>query len=329
MQRKTCLLIILFLLSFLLNLYAGETKWFSYMPYAKPFVSNVRSDYNGVEVGMANKVSRYYYLEKDNYYPYFTANFSVNFPFFEKNNGYTRWGIEIPFHTTTFMDMFDNQSAPLLNNDYIVGLYLKMIRYVNNPVIHNIAFRFCPLFHESSHIGDEFLAHGSEKVAGFKRINFSYNAWEFFMILNDPDTLKKNVFSFSLGISGLLDKASGYYSFDSIEVQNQKIYSSDRMMEYFLGINWQRIEGFLCSNKWKNIISLGINNRSLFNYEVDKRERRVWSIQLMAGYELNKWAEHIKIANYLKYYYGLNPHGMFRNEYDYSYFGLATVLRFL
>ena len=123
--------------------------------------------------------------------------------------------------------MFEEKTAPVINTDYWFGTEIKIIkRLPENRYIKNIGFNMLPLFHESTHLGDEFSLHGYYEIPDFKRVNISYEAWKFSVILNDPDTLSGNVLSVKAGIQNHWTIKDGYYFTDSLEVKGAEVPKS-------------------------------------------------------------------------------------------------------
>lgn len=326
MQKKKTHLLAL-LLTLVLTATAN-TSLFEPVQYASYHPASFRSNYSFIETGIINQFSSSYYLEKEQAYPVISTRFAFDMPVLSVQQETHAWAIILPIQNTLIIDMYENKSAPLLNNDYLFGLAIQYTQDLNLLFIENFSVRATPFFHESTHIGDEYAIHGYQKVPDFKRINVSYEAWELYIMLNDPDTTRRNMISVGMLVSGLLSPKKGYYAFDSIEVQNQAITGTQRYMEYGVGMNIQRSEGWLCSEKWMNILSFDINNRVQYNYNRPFKEKRRWSMNLLAGYRFTPNRAQPWITQtgfFLRYYAGLNPHGMFRSEYNHQFIGVTTL----
>ncbi len=309
----------------------AESKISIFKPvnYANYLHGSVRANYSYLETGFINQFSPYYYLEKENPYPVVSAKFSFDVPILSAKQNNSAWGIDLPIQNSIIIDMYENCSAPVLNNDYIFGVTFKYYRPLDHNILKTISVRATPFFHESTHIGDEFAIHGIKNIPHFTRINVSYEAWELYILMNDPYNIPKgNLTSFGFGISGLFSPKKGYYAYDSIEIKSQNIFPSERYMEYFFGTSVRRQEGFLCSEKWTNILSIELSNRVQYNYYMTGKENRLWNINVLAGYQFTPSVREKWITNtgfYLRYYYGLNPHGMFRSHADYQFIGIASI----
>ncbi len=306
---------------------AQEINFFTGVPYAKSFVSDIRSPLTKLEIGFPNKVADEYYIKNISGRPFIEAHFGYEIPVFSysKNNLGLYFGL--PGGSVTLVDMFEATTAPVINTDYWFGTEVKMIKRFNKNHIKNITFNTMPLFHESTHIGDEFALHGYKNINNFKRINISYEAWKFSVTLNDPDTLKGNVLSLKTGIQGLWLPEYGYYFTDSLETKGIEIPLSSKTFEWYFSLNYQRTEGFLSSEKIVNILSAEINNRPQFSYDTNIEEARIWSYNLYFGWKVRPSNKpYQNIGFFLRHYGGLNPHGQFRNQSGYRFTGISLVL---
>jgi len=305
-------------------------NFFKPVNFASSFIAETRSDIIKLETGYINKPDKNYYNSGINERPIIESRFGYNFPIFtyRKQNYQIYFGL--PGGAVTLTDMFEEKTAPVINTDYWFGTELRFIFYpiVTGKFLKNFAVKLQPVFHESTHLGDEFAIHGYEEIADFQRINISYEAWNLALILNDTDTLKGNVLSFKAGIQNLWNKKEGFYFTDSIEVKGSLIKSSEKSFEYFFTINYERTKGFLASENWKNVLSAEINNRIKLSYDTNIDEARIWSVNSYFGWEYNRFSGHFKnFGFYFRYYQGLNPHGQFRNTSGFNFKGISIVLK--
>jgi len=170
--------------------------------------------------------------------------------------------------------------------------------------------------------------HGYQTFDDFERINVSYEAWELGLTLNDPDTLKGNVLSFRTGLMGIWWLNHGYYTSDSLEVKGQAVQNSSSRPEYFFTLNWIRRKGWASNNKWNNEISLEVRNRIRFMYEEGFEELRTWNINSYVGWKYNINNNYMgTMGLYARFYYGINPHGQFRDIGNFRFVGLSLILR--
>lgn len=302
----------------------------------KPFVSEIRSTMNKLENGFLNSLGPDYYLDDESSRPFTEVCLGYSIPVFsmKKNlfSNSTRYGIDLslPVGSRCLVDMFEKTTAPVINCDYWFGIEINGIMYtprLHSAGIKNIAARLVPVYHESTHIGDELALHGYLLIDDFKRINLSYEAFEIGLTINDPDTLSGNIVSFRTGFIGIWNRDQGYYSYDSLEVKGQEISDAGHKPEYYFLLNWQRSEGFLCSEKCMNILSAEVRNRTRFGYEPGVTEKRVWCINGYIGWRHALPGSVFDHAGlFLRYYQGVNPYGQFRNRDGFRYIGLSIVV---
>jgi hypothetical protein len=221
--------------------------------------------------------------------------------------------------------MFEETSSPVINTDYFFGLKAAAVKYTGHPYIRNFGLKLVPLFHESTHLGDEFSIHGHHDLPGFRRVNVSYEAWEIAAVINDPDTIQSNLLSAKVGFHGLWNPANGYYATDSLETKNRPAPPTERNYEYYIQLNLQRTKGFLCSEKWMNVLSVEANNRLKFSYDESIPEKRSWSLNLYAGWKYMAQKSGHNLGFFFRYYAGIIPNGQFRNTGGYRYAGLSLV----
>ncbi len=307
---------------------AQKVNWFHHVSFGKSFVSDSRSTIIKLEIGKLNKLTPYYYNTNVSERLFIEPHFAYEIPIFSYSKKNFRFYFDFPGGSVTLVDMFEEKTAPVINTDYWFGTEIKMIKYLSQTnFIKNIAADILPLFHESTHLGDEFSLHGYYKIPDFKRVNISYEAWKISMILNDPDTLSGNIVSFKTGIQNLWTTKNGYYFTDSLEVKGAEIPKSTKTFEWYFSVNYRRSKGFFCSEKWNNIISGEISNRPKFSYDSALPETRTWSYNLYLGWEYKISDLHFRnVGFFLRYYSGLNSHGQFRNESGYNFTGFSVVL---
>lgn len=325
-MSKIFKIFILILISAQIN--AQNTIWFKDVSFGKAFIADTRSPIIKLEIGKLNKISPYYYNTDVSKRLFIEPHFGYEIPLvsFSKNN--YGFYFDFPGGAVTLVDMFEEKTAPVINTDYWFGTEIKIIkRLPENKFIKNIGLNVLPLFHESTHLGDEFSLHGYYEAPDFKRVNISYEAWKVSVILNDPDTLSGNVLSLKAGIQNLWTLKDGYYFTDSLEVKGDEVPKSTKTFEWYFLLNYQRSKGFLCSDKFVNIFSAELNNRPKFSYEKAISETRVWSYNLYFGWEY-KISDKVfrNVGFFLRHYGGLNPHGQFRNENNYRFTGLSVVV---
>jgi len=327
MQKKIIYLIILLLPFSVFS--QKKISFFENVKYSKNFISETRSPITKLEVGYLNKVNSNYYNNEDVKRPFIESHLGYDLNIFSVNKQIYKFAFSLPAGTITLTDMFEEKTAPVINTDYWFGTQFKFIAYPfnNNNFAKNISLNLIPIFHESTHLGDEFVLHGYNNIPDFKRINISYEAWKISITLNDPDTLKGNLFSVKASIQNLWTIKDGYYFTDSLEVKGAIIPRSNKTWEYYFVLNYQRSKGFLCSNKWQNIFSAEINNRPQFSYSEIIPEKRTWSYNIYFGWKYKITNKPFgNIGFFIKHYQGINPHGQFRNTDNFRLTAFSIAL---
>ncbi len=302
---------------------------FENVRYGKSFISEIRSPLTKLEIGYLNKISSNYYINDVPERPFIESHFGYDLNVFSLTNRNYKIAFSLPGGSATLTDMFEELTAPVINTDYWFGTQIKFITYPfnSNKFAKNIAVNLQPIFHESTHIGDEFSIHGYHDIPDFKRINISYEAWNLAVTLNDPDTLTGNVFSVKTGIQNLWSTRDGYYIIDSLEVKGETIPYSSQTAEYYFIFNYQRTKGFMCSEKWLNIVSVEARNRPKFSYTKDIEETRAWNFNMYFGWMYKISNKPFRnIGFFIRHYQGINPHGQFRDTDNFKFTALSITL---
>ena len=216
----------------------------------------------------------------------------------------------------------------VINTDYWLGSEFRSIIYhpaLDKLKLKNLGLNLTPIYHESTHIGDEFIFVALDQGPDFYRVNVSYESWVLSLALNDPDTLKGNVFSTRIGMQGVWFPEDGFYQYKLSETQDQDLLPSEKTFKYWIQFNWRRTQGLGASETFHQINSIELRNRIKYGYEADDPERRTWNINAYFGWEYQS-DSYRKVGGYLRAYYGINPHGQFRNIDNFYFIGLSLVL---
>ena len=293
----------------------------------KPFLSEIRSTAIKAELAWLNKLDENYYLSDYAGRPFMEVHLGTELPIYYMVNRQKDFKFSIAGYLGNILliDMFETTTAPVINTDYFFGLKVAALKYIDHPYIRNIGLKLVPVFHESTHIGDEFSIHGYNDLPAFRRVNVSYEAWEIAAVLNDPDTIKSNLFSAKVGFHGLWNTGKGYYKTDSLETKGVMAPASEKNYEYYIQLNLQRTRGFLCSDRWMNILSVEANNRLKFSYDEAVKETRSWNINFYLGWKYISQKSGHNVGFFFRYYAGIMPYGQFRNTGGFRYAGLSIV----
>ncbi len=298
-----------------------EFSLFTHSDILKPFLSELRSTTVKVELAYLNKLNDNYYVSDYRTRPFIESHLGAEAPllFAENRSRKIKFSTGGYVGNTLLIDMFESNTSPIINTDYFFGMQASMLKYTESRFIRNIGIKLVPIFHESTHIGDEFSLHGYTSVSGFKRVNVSFEAWEIAIAVNDPDTIRTNLLSGKAGFHGLWNNAKGYYSADTMETKGVFIPPSKSNYECYFQVNWQRTRGFLCSERWMQVISVEAANRLRFSYEASVPEKRTWNFNAYVGWKHLTKTSGRNIGFFVRYYHGIIPNGQFRNTGGYNY----------
>ena len=293
----------------------------------KPFLSEIRSTAIKAELAWLNKLDDNYYISDYTDRPFIEVHLGTELPVYYLVNRQKDFKFSVSgfIGNSLLIDMFEETTAPVINTDYFFGLKAAAVKNIDHPYIRNLGLKLVPVFHESTHIGDEFSIHGYHDLPTFRRVNVSYEAWEIAAVLNDPDTIKSNLFSAKVGFHGLWNWTKGYYTTDSIETKNQMAPPAEKNYEYYIQLNLQRTKGFLCSERWMSVISVEASNRLKFSYDEAIPEKRNWNINLYLGWKYISERSGNNLGFFFRYYAGIIPNGQFRNTGGYRYAALSIV----
>jgi len=321
---------ILIILLFSSNIYAQKKiNFFENVNFAKNFISETRSPQTKIEIGYLNDFDKNYYNDNVQNRPFIESHLGYDLNILSFPYKKIKFAISLPGGTVTLTDLFEEKTAPVINTDYWFGTQMKFISYPfkNNKYFKNISVNFIPIFHESTHLGDEFSLHGYSKISDFKRVNISYEAWKISVTLNDPDTLKGNVLSLKAGLQNLWTIKDGYYFTDSLEVKGANIPKSSKIAEFFFVLNYQRTKGLLANKKWANIFSVEAKNSIRFSYDENIPDTRAWNFNIYFGWIYKKSNKPFQnIGFFIRHYQGTNPHGQFRNNGGFKFTAFSISL---
>ncbi|MCI0472970.1 MAG: DUF1207 domain-containing protein [Ignavibacteria bacterium] len=312
------------------NMAAGQESehyFFRDSEILKPFISEIRSTTIKSELAWLNKLDDNYYVSDYSSRPFIEVHLGTEVPFYYLRNRHKnlKFSASGSIGNILLIDMFEEITSPIINTDYFFGLKTAVVKYINTEYIKNFGINLVPVFHESTHVGDEFSLHGYNNLPHFRRINVSYEAWELAAVLNDPDTITTNLFSAKVGIQGLWNNSKGYYASDSLETKNVMAPPSTKNYEYYIQLNLQRTSGFLCSERWMNIISAEARNRLRFSYDINVPEKRNWNLNIYFGWKRMTNKTGRNIGFFFRYYTGIIPNGQFRNTDGYRYAAISIV----
>ena len=229
-----------------------------------------------------------------------------------------------------------------------------------NPVRRwkSLAFRADLYHHESTHLGDEFVINGQGAHPEFERQNVSFEFYDLTGAFNweRGDGLKHSVRG---GTTGLVNPSNGYYSDHTLDVSRASrsatspspsatssptfsTSSSRHTAPRTLSIRSARLAVAPCQGqhsqsgagaferpaRWAPFVSMDLRQRIVLNFNkesADIKEDTQWSVNLLGGIRSQPGNFRFAIKEiYLRYYYGVNPHGQLRNQDDFWLIGFGV-----
>ncbi len=218
-----------------------------------------------------------------------SVSFGETIPFYRANFGHTQAQWELGLQAGVFSDFsLDASSTDLLNTDFIASIY-SSIRVQQFSV-------FARLFHQSSHLGDEFLL--SQLNSNFQRINLSYEGIDLKLSYELPYGVRLYG-----GGSGLFHK----------EPSNLNIWATQAGIEF-------RSPWLLDFAGLRPVIAADIKNHEENNWNAD--------ISARAGVEFdNLQVLGRKLQILAEYYNGYSPSGQFYKD-KVQYIGIGAHYHF-
>jgi hypothetical protein len=199
-------------------------------------------------------------------------------------------------------------SYDLINADYNIGLPFS---YRRGPL--SMRFR---LYHESSHIGDEFLLNHPK----FNRLNFTYEEVE--AILSYDVLLRSNL------IRELRFYGGGAWMFD----RQPRIHRAKDQWGIEIRGTGNRI-GFLTKviqKKTEDQLPDQVTGIPFIGLDVKQYEQHRWNLEtsVIAGMEYFRLSTRRRLRVYATYYHGFNPYGQFFITQKIESFGAGLSLAF-
>lgn len=245
-------------------------------------------------------------------------------------------GVFFPLSFHMIEDMGKDESNPILNTDYRFGAMIKaqygLPAKWGKISDGHIGLRYVPIAHESTHLGDEFTLHATQKYGNaFRRVNVSYQYWELGgsfepNFLNDG---RLQVKARGGVIREAFNGGRGWYNEDLIQPIGAKVTPSQRNYEPYAGF-----EAFLSPESgagWGPVMSVDIRNRTVYGYDRASRtvpEDTQLSYNTLIGLRQMRPNGRIQPSYFLRYYHGVNPAGQFRSQTNYQLYGLEIQFRF-
>ncbi len=326
------IMIILLLIMGSPSLFSQHFYWFSYQKSDAPFLAEMYSPATKIEMVKSNSLHPLYYKNNDLKRPLTELQLGFQLPIFmfEKkwDAGTLNIALATPFSALTLIDFFEPTTSPVINTDYRFGTKVEFVFSPQDSTrrfFKNYYLTLVPIFHESTHIGDELALHGYTQNPNFYRINLSYEAWQLFIGFNRPyDKLKGNL-SFDIGYQRLMPYKSGYYNIDSIETRGQNILFSKKRDVWIARAEYRY--AFLFKNRRLNeaVASAEVRYDTKLGYTPENPEKQTWSVNFIVGYRMAIKNSNRYIGIYYRHYHGIVPYGQFRDKKGYVLNGIGII----
>jgi hypothetical protein len=233
--------------------------------------------------------------------------------------------IPIDFH---MIEDFVDDSGPIVNTDYRFGGMIKM-QYGLTP--HSWLGARVHIGHESTHLGDEFSIVGQRVFRrSFERINVS---WEY---VDVGVMYERDRWSVRGGVTATYPFQTSYYEVGPgtiTESAQGPVTPSSNWWDPYVGFDAEFRRQFLPDRDGRGFqlyTSAELRWRSIYDYHKtspDASEDRQASVNLIAGIRKAGTAKGLgRVSPFVRYYRGVNPHGQFRNQKDYTEVGIGLRL---
>lgn len=291
------------------------------------------SSLSKIEVIKMNKLHPFYFKSNATERPFIEVQTGMKVPIlsYEKSFEHTKLKATIftPVSITTLVDMFESETAPLINSDYRFGLQMLLMftpDNSNNSFFKHYHITLVPIFHESTHIGDELALHGYSQIPDFARINVSYEAWQIFVGVNKQSDNQKRNLSAEIGYQRLMPYKSGYYDIDTFEVKGTNIILSNQRDLWLFRAEYTHPLRAKNNRINELVASTEVRWESKFGYTASDPEKRVWSLNAYLGYRIPIINTQKQFGVYYRFYRGIVPYGQFRNEHQFTLHGVSLII---
>ena len=320
-----------------------QREYLSNRTFGKYFISDHYAPIQKISLGFISN-SRDYNINRSRTSDHILVNetsIGFNIPILTKRSRRkgTQFSLSVPVSASILFDFLEEETSPIINTDYRFGIIeLNYNKEMNSEWVRNIGIKWIPLFHESTHIGDELTVVRAQDSLGITRINVTYEATDISVQINDPKDRVITNHSFKLGGRFLLNPNKGYYSVSELEADTNLVEDSKRFFEPYLQWQYQKRKGFFTSDRVMFIASASLNYRVRFGYpfytedadgnpiQNDNRERYKPSLNVLAGWRFKKTPDALsKLGAYARFYSGVNYHGQFRNGPTFQFFGFSII----
>ncbi len=233
--------------------------------------------------------------------------------------------IPVDFHV---IEDFADRSAPIVNTDYRFGGMIKLQYGLMNG--RRLSGRL-HVGHESTHIGDEFTINARREFRGdFERINVSWEYLDLGVMYDVP-----RHWNVRGGVTATLPFGDSYYFTDPdslTESPRQPVTPSENWWDPYAGFEVTKQNLIPATDKregYDAYASVEMRWRSVYDYhkaDPGAAEERQASFNVIVGIKLVGNDALGYASPFIRYYRGVNPHGQFRNQKDYTEYGIGLRL---
>lgn len=309
---------------------AQQTEWFSESEVNRVLWAEMYSPISKIEFVNINTFHPLYYKEDADNRILNEIQTGMQIPilrhFAEIGKGEWETAICFPMSAVLLIDMYETETAPVINNDYRFGWKVTSVfTPVNSEqkFIRNYSLTLVPIFHESTHIGDEFALHGYFNIPDFKRINVSYEAWQVFAGINRPAQNYTPHISAEIGYQRLMPYKKGFYNIDSLEVKGSDVLLSENRDLWLFRIELQQAVNLSRKRDISWFVSAELQRNIKFGYTSDNPEKKSFSLNSYAGILLPVLYSQRALSVHFRYYRGVMPYGQFRDTDGFSLYGFG------
>jgi Protein of unknown function (DUF1207) len=239
------------------------------------------------------------------------------------HEGCTGFGLWLPvsFH---MIEDFKDASSPIINTDFRFSLLAKVQKVFESG---SLAARV-QVGHESTHLGDEFTIHAEDTYGSdFERVNVTYEYWEYGLsyetVIGD-----EHIVTFRHGGIGLLNNKKGFYGTKLLGSETDSLTPSTKHFEPTFGFQWQKESKI--PKSWEPLASVDLRLKTVYNYHrpPNTSDKQQWTVSALFGFRHGKQRTSDRGAPIIvgRVYYGVNPHGQFRNQDNYFQWGVGLIV---
>ncbi len=314
--------------------------WFRYIPYGHSLYADVHPNMVRIDITCSSNHPAYDWTatqesggtSAQRFKPYTFGVFGFQLPVWRGEYGGGKYGVSLvlPLSANLWLDIFEPQTAPVVNTDYRIGMpTITFIHRLPHPIVHNYSVSWSPFKHESTHIGDELQIEHVEAGYPLKRVNVSNNYTEWTVTMNEPEDRYAECHTLRAGFILLWKPSAGWYTVMPSDGDITRTSPRLSPWEAYLQYQYQTPSSRL---GFQGVLSAEIRNRVLYGYTSTGKElqpeKRVFTYNVFLGARYNTPGYDgyfSRVALGVRAYYGNCPYGQFRNINNYSQIGVCLV----